>query len=84
MDGVPVTFLHGERDIIDGNLQLCLAEPENLIPRILLAQTLLRMKKIRPQVVAEFRDKVLLLEKEKPLPDPAQGILERLFAEVYP
>jgi hypothetical protein len=78
------TFLHGERDIIDGDLQLCLAEPDNVVPRIILAQTLRWMKAVRPQVVAEFRDKVLLLQKEKPLTAPAQGVLQRLFTEVYP
>jgi hypothetical protein len=84
MDGVPNTFLCGEREIIDGNLQLCLAEPDNVIPRLVLVHTLLRMKKIRPQVVEEFRDKVLLLQKEKPLASPAYGVLQRMISEVYP
>lgn len=70
--------------MIDGNLQLCLAEPDNVVPRIVLAQMLSWMKKIRPQVVAEFREKIQLLQKEKPLSGPAQGVLARLFAEVYP
>lgn len=84
IDGVPASFLSGEREILDGNLQLCLAEPANVVPRLVLAQTLKRMAKIRPQVVAEFQEKVRLLQKEKPLPPPAHGILERLLAELYP
>ncbi len=84
MDGVPNSFLSGEREIVDGNLQLCLAEPDNAVPRLLLAHTLQRLQKIRPSVVAEFREKVQLLQKDHPLPQPAQGVLARLFAEVYP
>jgi len=84
MDGVPNNFLSGEREIIDGILQLCLAEPDNVVPRLVLVQTLLRMKKSRPQVVEEFRDKVLLLQKEKPLAAPAHDVLQRLISEMYP
>ena len=32
----------------------------------------------------KYRDKVLLLQKEKPLPPAAQAVLQRLFTEVYP
>lgn len=34
------SFLHGEREIIDGNLQLCLSYPANVTVRVLLLQTL--------------------------------------------
>jgi tetratricopeptide (TPR) repeat protein len=82
MDGVPSGFLSGEREIIDGNLQLCLDFPQNVGVRILLAQTLLAMKKARPDILPEFKDKLVLLQKEKPLPEPAPGVVQRLFNEV--
>jgi hypothetical protein len=81
MDGVQPGFLSGEREIIEGNLHLCLAHPESQSVRILLAQTLLAMKKIRLDVVAEFRDKVELLQKQHPLPGAAQGVIDRLINE---
>ena len=83
MEGVRANFLSGERDIIDGNLQLCLACPDNVVTRLLLAQTLLAMKKIRPDILPEFRDKLALLQKEKPLIEPAHGVMQRIFNEVF-
>jgi len=82
MDGIPAGFLSGEREIIDGNLQLCLDNPQNIGTRILLAQTLLAMKRARPDILLEFKDKLALLQKEKPLPEPANGVLQRMFNEV--
>ena len=82
MDGVPGRFLNGEREIIDGNLQLCLAYPESVNVRLLLMQTVLAMKRVRPEVVAEFAEKVVLLQKEHPLSDSAQGLAQRLVNEM--
>ncbi len=82
MDGVPAGFLSGEREIIDGNLQQCLNLPQNVPARLLLAQTLLAMKRARPDILPEFKDKLVLLQKEKPLPEPAQGVVQRMFNEV--
>jgi len=81
MDGVQPGFLSGEREIIEGNLHLCLAHPDSQSVRILLAQTLLAMKRIRPDVVAEFREKAALLQKQHPLPGAAQGVIDRLINE---
>ena len=33
MDGVSPAFLNGEREIIDGNLQLCLWCPDNVVKK---------------------------------------------------
>ncbi len=82
MDGVSPNFLNGEREIVDGNLQLCLACPENVATRILLAQTLLTMNKVRPEVVQEFSDKVAFLQKEKPLREPAQSVVQEMLIEL--
>jgi tetratricopeptide (TPR) repeat protein len=81
MEGVPPGFLSGEREILEGNLHLCLAHPDSLAVRILFAQTLQAMKKIRPDVILEFHDKTALLQRQHPLPGAAQGVLDRLFNE---
>ena len=81
MDGVLPAFLSGEREILDGNLQLCLAHPLNVAVRILLAQTLLAMKRVRPDIPSEFKDRIDLLQKEHPLTEPAHTVIQRLFNE---
>jgi len=81
MDGVPAGFLSGERDVIDGNIQLCLGSQDGIPARVLLAQTLLTMKRVRPDILAEFRDKLFLLQKQRPLPEPAQGVVQRMIEE---
>lgn len=81
MDGVKSNFLNGEREIIDGNLQLCLDYPQNVGARILLAQTLAGMKRVRPDILPEFKDKIALLQKEKRLPEPAQSVIQRIINE---
>jgi tetratricopeptide (TPR) repeat protein len=83
MDGVRANFLSGEREIIDGNLQLCLAWPQNVGARLLLIQTLLTMKKARPDILTEFKDKLNLLQKEKQLSEPANGLVQRMLNEVF-
>lgn len=82
MDGVKESFLSGERDILDGNIQLCLNHPQNTTLRILLAQTLLAMKRVRPDIIPEFKDRLVLLLKEHPLPEPAHAVIQRLIDEV--
>ena len=83
METTPEGFLHGEREIIEGNLQLCLASPQNVTTRILLAQTLLTMSKVKPAAVKEFAGKIELLQKEHPLKDPEQKIVEEMFSRVH-
>ena len=82
IEGVRPGFLHGERGLLDGNLQLCLEFPQNVVVRILLAQTLVAMKRGRPEVPAEFKEKITLLQKEKPLTEPAHSVVQRIFNEV--
>jgi len=82
MDGVRTNFLSGEREIINGNLQLCLAWPECVTTRLLLVQTLFAMKKIRPDILPEFKDKIALLQKEKPLAEPLNGVVQRMLNDV--
>ena len=82
MDGVKDKWLNSEREIINGNIQQCLNCPQNVPVRLLLAQTLACMKKIRPEILPEFQDKLALLQKEKPLSEPAQSVVQRLLNEV--
>lgn len=82
MDGVPSAFLNGEREIVDGNLQLCLDHPQNVGLRILFLQTLLSLKRARPNVLPEYADKLTRLQKEQPLSEPAQSVVNRMMNEV--
>jgi tetratricopeptide (TPR) repeat protein len=82
MEGRTRGSVSGEREIVEGNLHLCLACPENVVTRVLLAQTVSTMKKVRPDILGEFRDKLMLLQKEKALPEPAQSVIQRMFNEV--
>jgi tetratricopeptide (TPR) repeat protein len=76
-------FLSGERAMVDGNLQLSLKHEQNIGVRILLAQTLVGLKKVRPDILPEFTAKIALLQKEKPLPEPAHSVVQRLFNEAF-
>ncbi len=67
MDGVTPQFLNGEHEILQGDLDLCLAEPKNVPARLLLLSTFGAMEKIRPQVAQEFAPKLEQLKQEFPL-----------------
>ena len=67
--------LHGVREILDGNLHLALDFPQSIGIRALLADVVARMRNIRPDVVAQYRDALVMLQDENPLPEPAQSIL---------
>ena len=83
MEGVSSgTFLSGEREILDSNLGLNLACPENVIARVLLLQTMLTMKQVRSEVVAEFQERVMLLQDRHPLAEPAERIARQMLAEL--
>ena len=68
MDGVSAEFLNGETAILDGELALCEAEPENAAARLLLVETLAGMRIQRPEAVAEFLPRLQELEATAPLP----------------
>ncbi|MFO1441381.1 MAG: hypothetical protein U1F81_23885 [Verrucomicrobiaceae bacterium] len=80
MDGIQ-GFLSGEREIVDGCVQLCLLEPSSVSIRILLARVLLAMKKVNPAAVKEFADKIRLLQTKHPFQGVEHGVLNRLFDE---
>jgi len=39
------------------------------------------MKRARPEIVAEYREKVARLQREKPLPEPAYSVVQRMLNE---
>ncbi len=75
--------LNHEREILEGQLRLCLDRPDHLPSRLLLAHTLRAMKRVRPEVVPEFRPRIDLLQSEHPLPEPAQAVVARVFAAAF-
>jgi tetratricopeptide (TPR) repeat protein len=82
MKGVQHGWLSGEREIIDGNIRLCVACLRNVTTRLLLVQTLAAMKKVRPDILPEFREKLALLEKEHPLAESADGVIRILLKNI--
>jgi tetratricopeptide (TPR) repeat protein len=83
MEGVNRNFLTSEREIVGGNLRLCVAQPSNTTVRLLLARTLLLMKQVAPEAVAEYHDGVELLRRQHPLAEPANSIVDRMIAEAF-
>jgi len=77
--------LSGEREILAGNLQQCLAHSDSISLRLLLAETFFVMKHVRPDILPEFHEKIEKLQSDKPLPEPASsvinGILDKAFGE---
>ncbi|WP_241061003.1 tetratricopeptide repeat protein [Achromobacter xylosoxidans] len=71
--------LNGEREIIDGNLRQCLDFPRSVNARLLLAQTVRAMKKVRPDVAGEFEERIARLQREQPLAAPAQAAVQALL-----
>ncbi len=45
----------------------------------MFAQTLLYLKRTRPESLAEFEARIQLLQQRHPLPQPAHGIVQRIF-----
>ena len=76
-------FLSGEREILDGNLQQCLRYPKSVSLRVLMAQTFWTMKLARHDILPEFNERVAMLQREHPLPEPAQSVIQRVFNEAF-
>ncbi len=73
--------LFGEREMLDGGLQLCVRQPENATARMLFAQTLRQMKKVRPEILAEYEEKARLLQSDHPLAGEPAHRIEQAIAE---
>jgi hypothetical protein len=81
LEGTGPDFLVGAREIIEGNIYLCLSMPGSINARILLAQTVLAMNRARPGIIPEFRERLALLQRERPLGEKASAIVQRLLEE---
>ena len=81
VEGANPASLHGEREILDGNIGLCLACPDNLNARLMLLQTTRYMDKIRPDVVAEFKEKLEMLQREHPFAGEAGDAIRSVLQE---
>jgi hypothetical protein len=82
MEGAADNFLSGCHEIIDGNIYLCVNNRKNPITRILLLQTMKALKKVHPEIVAEYREKLELLQRDHPLDEPAQEVCKILLHQV--
>lgn len=75
--------LYNEREILDGTLQLCVRQPTNLRVRMLYAQTLRQMKKARPEILSEYKDKTKHLQETHPLGREIDALLGKAYTESF-
>jgi len=76
-------FLHGERETLHAQLQLCSTQPASLPLRLLLVHTLLGLHHLRPSIIPEFRERILQLQTDHPLPEPARAVVTRLLDDLF-
>lgn len=72
-----------QRQIIDDSLLLCLDHPASVSMRVLFAQTLRAMKRVRPEVLPEFAERVQRLQKEHSLVGTAQQLIQAIVDEAF-
>ncbi len=65
----------GERDILEGTLFLALQQPQSPAVRALLASMVVAMRRIRPEIVEEFTDRLIMLQRDRPLGEPLDEIV---------
>jgi tetratricopeptide (TPR) repeat protein len=73
--------LWGEREILDGTLQLCLRQPANPTVRMVLAQTLHEMRKARPEIVPEYRAKLDCFCQQHAMEGDVGALVESAIAD---
>lgn len=81
LEGADPRALSGTREMIAGNLQLCLENPRNAAARLLLVQTVRGLRRAHAGAVGEFADRVMLLQREHPLPPEAHAPVQALLDE---
>ncbi|HEX6899401.1 MAG TPA: tetratricopeptide repeat protein [Thermoanaerobaculia bacterium] len=75
--------LFGHHEIVDGILQLCARQPMNATVRMVLAQTLRQMRKIVPDMLAEYKEKVDLLQGSHPIPGDVGKVIDSAIRELF-
>lgn len=81
MEGADAGALSGTREMIAGNLQLCLDNPRNAATRLLLVQTVRGLSTPHASAVQEFAGRISLLQREHPLPPEAHEVVQQLLDE---
>jgi tetratricopeptide (TPR) repeat protein len=76
----PTGFLSNPSEILQGTLHLCVHNPAHTPSRILLWRACLGIHKHHPDLVSSFKEKILALQTEFPLPDPLHASLSEEFA----
>jgi len=74
--------LSGEHEILDGILRLCVRQPGNQLVRMVLAQTLRQMEKVRPLMLPEYREKLNLLQRDHPLAGDVGNLITKSISAV--
>jgi hypothetical protein len=74
--------LHGEREMLDGILLLCVNQPQNPTIRMLLAQMMRQMRKLRPEIMSEYKDKTAHLQRDYPI-KVIEPLVEKALIEAF-
>ena len=73
--------LYGQREILDGMLNLCLTHPENVPARLILAHALTVIGMVWPEIAAQFAPRVQYMQQQTPLKGATAPIVDGLFEE---
>lgn len=76
--------IHGEREMLDGSLRLCVNEPSNCTARMLYAQMLRLMNKVRPEILSGYKDKTAHLQRDYPIEKDIDLLIDKAVKEVFP
>lgn len=74
--------VHLPREILERIIFLAMECPTNVPVRMLLARTLLAMKKFDAGITAEYYQRIAGMHAEQPLPEPAQRVVTQVMEEV--
>ncbi|MGH8489424.1 MAG: tetratricopeptide repeat protein [Gammaproteobacteria bacterium] len=75
--------LSGERELLDGILQLCVRQPTNQTVRMIFAQTLHQIQKVRSEILPEYREKIDLLQRDHPIAGDVAQLVENAITEAF-
>jgi Flp pilus assembly protein TadD len=75
-------FLYGERSILDFLLDLSLRAPANAPARLLFLATIARESRLRSAIAKEYRSRVDRLQREHPLPPPADELAREVLGRI--
>lgn len=75
-------FLYGERSILDFLLDLSLRSPTNAPARLLFLATVARQSRLRAAIANEYRARVDRLQREHPLPAPADELARDVLGRI--